>query len=662
MVNVSDRFNRGLNNSGYDTDCAKRFVENKPSQLTAEKGWQPRGTLKRFATTKHQAKALFEEIKRRSETSTRGVNMKSERNRKNRIPQSPMQQIGNLAPFAVIKASDVYSKSSEEELTETLRTFNYTETLKTLARINLLLQRSENLSESERILREHFCDRLLRNKIKRKGLTEHFIFNRESTLRLLSESARVADPRSTRSPDSTGEARHALAKCYLIANESIGSNIPDVGPEATEEQRKAALVGLIPAQEYAVRPLRSARWKHTLVRSQEFLKLFLEIESPTFDVNETFSKVTELTRQDYQHLIFGIFAVPMNFSEKEILNGEVLFIDTKRDPRLTPLYDELLRHTCISIDDLARKAAKPPALLNDFLLWREYPLVKIGEDQIMCIDIGFLADKLETGVFWTIRNQLERNKTGRGQEIIQLRGDVFEDYTASIIERGINAQIPPRMERCIIQPEYIEGKGKQRPDIAVCGHETLILLECKAPLLSAETKLSGDFCTFYTEIKNKIIKRKGIEQLWNAIQALGHTNKAERCRVEGIDIFRVKRIYPVLVLSDYLFALPLMNWFLDSEFQRFVKRNNLADHLKIRPLTVLTIEDLERLEPLLGDTKFHVHLEKWRTQYFLRNDSLPFSEYFRSRGTKVDQNTYIDRKMKVLSDDIKEYFAALGID
>ena len=27
MVNVSDRFNRGLNNSGYDTDCVKRFVE-----------------------------------------------------------------------------------------------------------------------------------------------------------------------------------------------------------------------------------------------------------------------------------------------------------------------------------------------------------------------------------------------------------------------------------------------------------------------------------------------------------------------------------------------------------------------------------------------------------------------------------------------------------
>ncbi len=33
-------------------------------------GWQPRGTLKRFATTQHQALALFEEIKRRSESSS----------------------------------------------------------------------------------------------------------------------------------------------------------------------------------------------------------------------------------------------------------------------------------------------------------------------------------------------------------------------------------------------------------------------------------------------------------------------------------------------------------------------------------------------------------------------------------------------------------------
>ena len=232
------------------------------------------------------------------------------------------------------------------------------------------------------------------------------------------------------------------------------------------------------------------------------------------------------------------------------------FIDTKRDPRLTPLYDELLRYTCISIYDLACEAAKSSAAPNDFLLWRDKPLVKIDEDRVMCIDFGFLMDKLETGIFWHIIRRLNHKKRESGQDMIQLRGRVFEKYASSIIERGINAQTSSHMERCIIELEYTEDKGKQRPDIAVYGCDTLILLECKAPLLRAEAKFSGDFDKFYNEIRNKIIEGKGIEQLWNAIQALGHTNKEERCQVEGIDIFKMRKIYPVLVLSDSIFSLP----------------------------------------------------------------------------------------------------------
>ena len=85
--------------------------------------------------------------------------------------------------------------------------------------------------------------------------------------------------------------------------------------------------------------------------------------------------------------------------------------------------------------------------------------------------------------------------------------------------------------------------------------------------------------------------------------------------------------------------------------------------MDIKPLTVLTIEDLEFLEPYLCDTPFHAHLEKWRTQFFECNDLLPFQAYLSSlRSTKVYQDTYIDREVKKLSDDIKEYFAARSID
>lgn len=567
-------------------------------------------------------------------------------------------EIGDSALSGVITASDLYPNSPKVDLPQILSTLNYEKTLITLAWINLRLQLSGTPSERlrfERILREKFCNRYLRGKIESKGLTEHLLFNRESTLHLLSESARVADPRSTRdpSPDAhDADARYALAKCYLIANESIGANIPDVGADATEEQRKAALVGFIPGLKYAVRYyLGSVRLRYMMVRSKEFLTRYREIDCP-FDVDETFSKATGLTLEDYQNLIFSILAVHLSPGERGPL------IDIKGNPSLTPLYNKLLPHACISIDDLACEAAKSRYLTNDFLLWKEKPLVKISEAAMMCIDIGFLADKLETGMFWLTIGQLNNENPDSGQEMIRLRGEVFEDYASSIIERGINAQTSG--ERCIIQPKYLQEQT-ECTDIAVCGWETLILLECKAPVVKAEALFSGDVSQFDNEIRKKIIEEKGIEQLWNAIQTLGHTNQEKRDRIEGIDIFKVKKIYPVLVLLDNIFSLPEMNWLLDLEFQRFVQRNDLEDHLDIMPLTVLTIEDLEFLEPYLSDTLFHVHLKKW-IQIATRNrqhNVCPFSEYLRRlREKEVRQNTYIDQEFSKIRDNIKDYFSS----
>ena len=573
--------------------------------------------------------------------------------------QNPIQ-IGRLNMGAVLTATDVgYSDSSEERLTQILRTLNYKNALITLARINLLCQLSDNPLENDNILRENFCSRHLRNKInKRKRLAGLIIFNRESTLRLLSKSTSVTDSSSKSAPDSTDDAKKKWANCYLISNESIGPNKNDIRIDSAEEERKNVLVKLISSLEYAITPSAAPALKKKLVRSKEFLERFQKIPSD-FDVNATFSQATGLTLEEYQYLILGIVAAYLRVPPEKFLKSKVLCVDTKPSQDLTLLYEKLLPHTAIPIDELVEETL--PALDNEFLLWRKHPLVKISEDQILCIDIGFLLDKVETGVFWIIRNQREREKKGEGKRIIDLRGEVFEDYVTSIIERGINAQIPSRMETCIIQPEYNQKQQMECTDIAVCGRETLILLECKALLLSAETKLSGDFCKFYNGIKHNAIK--GIEQLWNAIQALGHTNTEERRKVEGIDIFRVKKIYPVLVLSDRIFSIPLMNWFLDSEFQCFKNCNNLEDHLKIMPLTVLTIEDLEFLEPYLSDTPFHVHLDKWITQFFKHSDSLPFNEYLRSlMEREVRQNTYMKQEFKKFSDSMKAYFSLQGIN
>ena len=568
-------------------------------------------------------------------------------------------QVGNMTYGRLFTADQVGYPSSEEDLSQILQTFNCTDMLIILARINLLLQSREDFFRSERCLKENFCSPILLNAVNvSRELSRNIIFNRESTLRLLDKSARISDPHSPRAPDATYEARYDLAKCYLVANGLLEGEHPNFGEDLTEEERNALLAALIPGFEYRIDSSPGPHIKHSLVRSKELLE-GLQGTPSTFDVNATFHQATGLSLQDYQYLILSILSVSLSFTLKDVLDGEI-FIDTQRFPDLVPLYERLLQHTCIPINELALEVERTPSLPNEFLLLRKYPLLKIDENRIMCIDIGFLLDKLETGVFWIIHGQLNAEESGGGKKIIDLRGQVFEDYTASIIKRALS-DTEVCAERYILRPRYDQKEQTECTDIAVLGDDTLILLECKAPLLSAKTKFSGDFCNLYDGIKCNAIK--GVKQLWTAIQTLAHTNTTQRGRVEGIDISQVRKIYPVLILSDRIFSFPYMNRFLDSEFTRLVTRNDLKEHLEIVPLTVLTIEDLESLEPYLSDTPFHAHLDDWITQFFSINKSLPFNEYLRRlREREMRHNTYMEHEARQIRANIEQYFSARGVD
>ena len=570
-------------------------------------------------------------------------------------------QVGNMTYGRLFTADQVGHPSSEEDLSQILHTFNYTDILFILARINLLLQSREDFFRSERCLQENFCSPILLNTISvSRELSRNIIFNRESTLRLFDKSVRISDPHSPRAPDATYDARYDLAKCYLIANGLLEGEHPNFGENLTEEERNALLAALIPSFEYRRDSSPGAHIKYSLVRSKELLEGLQRRTSSTFDMDAIFSQATGLSLQDYQYLVLSILSVSLSYSLKDVLDGSEIFVDTQRFPDLIPLYDRLLQHTCIPIDELALAIETTPSIPNEFLLLRKYPLMKIAENRIVCIDIGFLLEKLETGIFWIIRDQLESEEAGKGKEIIALRGQVFEDYAASIIKRALS-DTAACTERYIISPKYDHKEQAECTDIAVLSDDTLILLECKAPLLSAKTKFSGDFCNLYDGIKCNAIK--GVEQLWTAIQTLGHTDATQRRRVEEIDIPQVRKIYPVLVLSDRMFSFPFMNRFLDSEFQRLVTYNDLQEHLEIMPLTVLTIENLESLEPYLSDTPFHAHLDDWITQFYSINTSFPFNEYLRRLGEReMRHNIYMEHEARQMHANIEEYFSARGVD
>ena len=577
--------------------------------------------------------------------------------------QQTWKNIGNTVSASTLTATDLGYQDSMDEFKQILHSFNYTEILTTLARISLHLQWSRDFLESENMLRKYFCSPVLLNAINfSETFRERLIFNRKSTLHLLSESV-LSDPHSERSRHIVAE-RYQLVKGYLIANNLLDETFSDFKKNLTEEDRKELLAAYIPFMEYTTPITPSSRSLYFMVRFRESFHSLQKkcSSSKNIDVHEIFYEATGLNLQDYQYLIFEILAHYLNLSQQSVLRKKDLAVNPKEFPNLTPLYDKLLQHICIPINELATEGENTPSLPNEFRLWRKYPLVKISENEIICIDIGFLEDKLETGVFWHLVNQLKKEKSGKDNVLISLRGQVFEDYVASIIERGINNQTPSGMENYIIRPQYVQRQQEECTDIAVCGGDNLILFECKTPLLSAKTKFSGNFCNLYDGIKPNAIK--GVEQLWSAIQTLGHADTTQRRQVEGIDISQVRKIYPVLVLSDFIFSVPFMNRFLNLEFQNFVRYNDLNKHLKIMPLTVLTTDDLESLEPYLRDIPFHAHLDQWITQIFERNKSYPFSEYLgflRKTEGEVRQNEYIEQEVRRIGNNIDAYLSSLGI-
>ena len=574
-------------------------------------------------------------------------------------------RVGSFAAVRMITAADVDFPTSEDYLVNILRSFNLEAIVICLARINLLLQRSDDYLKCEKILQKNFCSQNLREQIQRRNLTTHIMFNRLSTLRLLSMSINIADRTSTRSPDDTEEARNDLARCYLIANHLVGRESSDDSTELTDDGKKELLIRLIPSREYAINPSPFPHIGRLLVRSDEFLTQFQKMPTK-LDVNRSFFSSTCLALQDYQYLIFSILNMTSIFSPEEILEGSALFVDVKQNPDLMPLYDKLLQHACISINNLPSGTETTDSLPYEFRLWRQYPLVKLSENKVFCVDIGFLLNKIQTGVFWILRNQLEKEKKNSGKKIIQLRGEVFENYAASIIKRAlpsIQTQTVNDAEGYIISPKYDQKNEEECTDIAVCGRENLVLLECKAPLLTAKCKFGGDFSTFHSEMKRKIIAPKGKNQLWDAIQKLGHTNKKKRLGIKDLDVSKVRVIYPVLVLDDPIFSLVFMNWYLNLEFKRFVKYNDLRKDLRIKCLTVLTIDDLEDLEPHLSKTPLHEHLNKWLSQFVRRKKSIPFGEYLRSlSGKKAVRNAFINQEIKRIHVDMLEYFTSRGVE
>ncbi len=197
---------------------------------------------------------------------------------------------------------------------------------------------------------------------------------------------------------------------------------------------------------------------------------------------------------------------------------------------------------------------------SDVTLFRRWPLLEhLGTR--FGFDSKFFLEKLWAGPFWTIFH----SSSDAENKLPQFVGWLFEQYLNEVFAKSCgpyNAYHP--------QPKRADRSSAELTDGILICNDTLILLEYKAAMFTAQAKYSGDRELLRQEVEKKLVQNergrsKGVLQLHEAIEYL---NVADlKTAVNGVDLSGIKTIYPLLITLEPLGDGLLVSRVLNRRFQ-----------------------------------------------------------------------------------------------
>lgn len=248
---------------------------------------------------------------------------------------------------------------------------------------------------------------------------------------------------------------------------------------------------------------------------------------------------------------------------------------------------------------------------TNFTVFRRHPLARVAPGIYRVLDRAFLLDKLAGGFYWTLRVAAEARApaSDRLEAVKRFNGwwgRLFEGYVDDLFAHSpLRAQYrrQPRLDGSTSEHGDCDGlidEGKR-----------VVLLEYKVSPLALRPRHSLSPRQLAAEIIRKFGARRvrgtgkrrkrplGVAQLAAATREFleGH-------RFEHLDGREVEGVYPVLVCADVGMGAPMVSCLLEKRFEIRGKYGH-----RLRPLTVLTIEDLECM--LSEDRPFSQMLDAW---------------------------------------------------
>lgn len=248
-------------------------------------------------------------------------------------------------------------------------------------------------------------------------------------------------------------------------------------------------------------------------------------------------------------------------------------------------------------------------------------------------------------------------------------GDVFEVY----VNDRLGEAFPPSRGRFFRSPMYDRPKAKkdkQAFDAVLDFGDALVVMEHKGKYLKLEAKYSERREVLLPDLDERF--GKGVRQLADNIEQVFNIDEARRGELSerdgagnpvrsfvGEDGRRVRTIYPVIVVQDFSLRIGFANRWLRNLFAAEMRKRSLDPSL-IRPLSLLTIEDVENVLPYLDSLSFTDVLEEYAKEHEpLYTFEYIFRELRARRGVARRPDERFEGRLRELHEELKSMFVVV---
>jgi hypothetical protein len=479
------------------------------------------------------------------------------------------------------------------EFVETLKHFSRSDLLRMCCVMNLKLARGSVGYDTEAhalLVREYFKPDLAEKMIA----SGRPVFHRHQLLFIAQEALRHCEDVEQR-PESPPPLDR-IGTLMLMASQLLAVRRPKEAAQNLELARR--ICSVLPDMETNGPLGYHRRMARSLAMCTRFVEPFRGTKK-FFDVHELFFSSTGIRLETFFALLFGCFSRFLRLDEvKKSTDLSDFGIATDFFRTCTAITPKTLAkffaHVSADAKLFADEVQKKDPHHNEFTVLRNRPLFATN-GFFLPIDLSLLADKMESGIFWSVNSQVPSD---RRRHFHEFWGDVFERYFAWLMSSSVNGTA----NKFFADPRYVSAENPQVCDGIVVSGRSAVLIECKGSTFTAKGKYGLNPGVLDAELQEKLVgtpkRRKGVYQLFDAVVKL--CTKDSSHAIRDIDMRDIDTVIPLILTRDDIGAAFNTSAYLNFQFQELLK--GFEPERSVLPLSCISVDDLERLAPYLNDT------------------------------------------------------------